>query len=177
MVFFHSHLAYLYLVWGHAKFSLNRITLLQKRPIRILHSAAYMGHTSPLFYRYKVLKFVDLVWLENGIFVNKCFTDESFSSFSNHFKLTAVVIPIAQGQSVSNGLLFKRLYNTFCYGNKSIQQKALGIIFKQFSMVTTYLICQQKKLNPLFLNSFLRTMKNRLYVFTIIVNIYLMYKI
>ena len=37
---FHIHLAYLCLVWGQAKFSLNRITLLQKRAIRILHSAA-----------------------------------------------------------------------------------------------------------------------------------------
>ena len=47
-------LAYLCLVWGQAKFSLNRITLLQKRAIRILHSAAYRDHTSPLFHRSKV---------------------------------------------------------------------------------------------------------------------------
>ena len=52
---FHSHLAYLCLVWGQVKFSLNRITLLQKRAIRILHSAAYRDHTCPLFHRYKVL--------------------------------------------------------------------------------------------------------------------------
>ena len=57
---FHSHLAYLCLVWGQAKFSLNRITLLQNRAIRILHSAAYRDHTSPLFDRYKVLKFIKL---------------------------------------------------------------------------------------------------------------------
>ena len=58
---FHSHLAYLCLVWDQAKFSLNRVTLLQKRAIRILHSAAYRDHTFPLFHRYKMLKFVDLV--------------------------------------------------------------------------------------------------------------------
>ena len=51
---FHSHLAYLCLVWGQANFSLNRITLLQKRAIRILHSAAYMDHTSPLFHKYRI---------------------------------------------------------------------------------------------------------------------------
>ena len=62
---FDSHLAYLCLVWGQAKFSLNRITLLQKRSIRILHFAAYRDHTSLLFHRYKVLKFVDIVSLEN----------------------------------------------------------------------------------------------------------------
>ena len=41
---FHSHLAYLCFVRGQVKFSLDRITLLQKRAIRILHSAAYRGH-------------------------------------------------------------------------------------------------------------------------------------
>ena len=40
---FHSHLAYLYLVW--VDFILNRITLLKKTAIRILHSAAYRDHT------------------------------------------------------------------------------------------------------------------------------------
>ena len=107
------------LVWGQAKFSLNRITLLQKRAIRILHSAAYRDHTCPLFHRYKVLKFVDLVSLENCIFVNKCFNDEAFSLFSNHFKLTASSHSYCTG-SVSNGLIFKRLYNTIRYGHESI---------------------------------------------------------
>ena len=74
---FHSHLAYLCLVWGQAKFSLNRITLLQKRAIKILHSAAYRDHTCPLFHRHKVLKFVNLISLENCIFVNKCFNSRS----------------------------------------------------------------------------------------------------
>ena len=55
----------------------------------ILYSAAYRDHTSPLFHRSKVLKFVDIVSLENCIFVNKCFNDEAFSLFSNHFKHTA----------------------------------------------------------------------------------------
>ena len=76
---FLSHLAYLCLVWGQAKFSLNRITLLQKTAIRILHSDAYRDHT--LFHRSKVLKFVDIVLLENCIFVNKCFNDEAFPYF------------------------------------------------------------------------------------------------
>ena len=46
---FHSHLAYLCLVWDQAKFSLNLITLLQKRATKILHFAAYRDHTSRLF--------------------------------------------------------------------------------------------------------------------------------
>ena len=43
---FHSHLAYLCLVWRQAKFYLSRIILLPKRAIRILHSAAYREYKS-----------------------------------------------------------------------------------------------------------------------------------
>ena len=46
---FHSHLAYLCLLWDQAKFSLNLITLLQKTATKILHFAAYRDHTSRLF--------------------------------------------------------------------------------------------------------------------------------
>ena len=77
------------------------------------------GHNSPLFHRYKVLKFVDIVLLENCIFVNKCFNNEAFSLFSNHFKLTAISHSYCT-RLVHNGLIFKRSYNTFRYGNKSI---------------------------------------------------------
>ena len=122
---FHSHLAYLCLVWRQVKFSLNRITLLQKRAIRTLHSASYRDHTCSLFHRYKVLKFAELVSLENCIFVNKCFNDEAFSLFSNHFKLTASTHSYCT-RSVSNGLIFKRLYNTIPYGNKSIINSAVS---------------------------------------------------
>ena len=128
----HSHLAYLFLIWGQVKFFLNRITLLQKRAIRILHSAAYRDHICPLFHRYKVLKlssfskfFLKLVSLENCIFVNKCFNDESFFLFSNHFKLAASSHSYCT-RSVSNGLIFKRLYNTIRYGNKSIINSAVS---------------------------------------------------
>ena len=116
---FHSHFAYLCLVWRQAKFSLNRTTLLQKRTIRILHSVAFGYHTCPLFHRYKVLKFADFVSLENCIFFDKCFNDDAFSFFSNHFKLIAGS-HFCCSRSVSHGLVFKRLYNSVRYGNKCI---------------------------------------------------------
>ena len=116
---FHSHLAYLCLVWGQAKFSLRRIILQQKRAIRILHSVEYRNHTYPLFYRYKVLSIFDLASIENCIFANKCLNDEIFALFSNHFNLTARSHSYCT-RSVSNGLILKRLYNTIRYGSKSI---------------------------------------------------------
>ena len=73
---FHSHLAYLCLVWGRAKYFLNRIALLQKRVITILQSDTYRDLTCPLFSKYKV---IDLVSLEKCLFVSKCFNDDAFS--------------------------------------------------------------------------------------------------
>ena len=175
---FHSHLAYLILVWGQAKFSLNRITLIQKRAIRILNSTACRDHTSPLFHKYKILKFVDIVSLENCIFVNKCFNNEAFSLFSNHFKLTASSHSYCT-RSVSNGLIFKRLYNTSRYGNKSIINSTVST-WNHFQTIFhghNQLNMSPKKIKPLISKYFLRTMKNSLYVFTVIVNIYLIYEI
>ena len=142
---FHSHLDYFCLVWGQAKCSLKRITLLQKRSLRILHSAAHRDHTCSLFNRYKVLKFVDLVSLENCILVNKYFNDDVFPLFPNKFKLTASSHSYCT-RSVSNSLIFKRIYNTICYGNKFIINPTVSTWnhFQQFSMVATSLICHQK---------------------------------
>ena len=158
---------------GQANFSLNRITLLQKRAIRILHSAAYRDHTSPLFHRYKVLKFVDLVSLENCIFVNKYFNDEPFSLFSNHFKPTASSNSYCT-RSVSNGLIFKRLYNTICYGNKSIINSTVST-WNHFLTILhghNLLNMSPKEMKSLISKYFLRTMKNSHCVFTFVVNIY-----
>ena len=113
--------------------------------MRILHSAAYRDYACNLFHRYKVLKFYVLVSLENSLFVNKCFNDEAFSLFSNHFKLTASSHSYCT-RSASNGLIFKRLYSTIRYGNKSVINSTVSTWnhFQTFSMVTISLTCHQK---------------------------------
>ena len=115
-VIFRSHLTDLCLVWAQAKFSWNRITLLQKRAIRMLHSASFRDHSFPLFHKQK---FADLVSLENGRFVNKCFNKNDFSLFSNLSNLIASSHSYCT-RSISNGLMFKRFYSPNRYGNKSI---------------------------------------------------------
>ena len=99
-----------------------------------------------------------------GVYV-KCNTGmicvKAFVTFS-------AIVTIALGQSVLAWYL--RDFTTQIVTVIFVTQ--LGIIFKQFSMVATSLICYQKKLNHLFLNTFLRTMKNSLCVFTITVNVY-----
>ena len=78
-------LAYLCSVWGQPEYSLNRINLLQKRAIRILEFPSYRDPACNLFRRYTALTFIEHVSLENSIFANKCFNDDVFPLFSNHF--------------------------------------------------------------------------------------------
>ena len=135
-------------------------------------------HYLSSFSQIQSLKFVDIVSLENCIFVNKCFNDEAFSLFSNHFKLTASSHSYCT-RSVSNGLIFKRLYNTSRYGNKSIINSTVST-WNHFQTIFhghNQLNMSPKKIKPLISKYFLRTMKNSLYVFTVIVNIYLIYEI
>ena len=68
-------LIYPYLTYGIVisgntyKSTLYPIVTLQKRAVRIITFSNFDEHSSPLFYRLKILKFVDLVFLYKGLFI------------------------------------------------------------------------------------------------------------
>ena len=74
-----------------------------------------------LFCKYKILKFILFFSLDHCIFLNKCFNDDAFSLSSNYSKLTATSRSYCT-RSVSNGLTFKRFYQTIRYNNKSLME-------------------------------------------------------
>ena len=56
------YLLYCCEVWGNAsKYLIDRVVVLQKRAIRIISKSEYKAHTLPLFIKYNLLKFVDIV--------------------------------------------------------------------------------------------------------------------
>ena len=57
-------------IWGNTyKSTLYPIVTLQKRVVRIITFSKFDEHSSPLFQRLKMLKFVDLVYLYNSLFM------------------------------------------------------------------------------------------------------------
>ena len=52
-----SRLSYMSLVWGTQS---ERIAVIKKKAIRIIHGAHYLSHTDPLFKSLGILKFEDL---------------------------------------------------------------------------------------------------------------------
>ena len=71
-------------------------------------------HTSALFSKAKILKFIDFIQMDNCIFLNK------FLSGSLHRLLSQVYL-YANTRFASNGFLKISTYNTSIYGSKSFE--------------------------------------------------------
>ena len=84
-VIFDSYLSYCCLVWAQNCSTIQRITILQKKAIRIINLQPRNFHTSALFKQNSILKFQDKICLENILFVSKSLNNLSPSVFNTWF--------------------------------------------------------------------------------------------
>ena len=69
----HPHLLYCNIVWGGAsQTTLNKLTCLQKRAIRLITRSEFRATTSPLFKQHGILKLNDIHKLQIYMFMFKC---------------------------------------------------------------------------------------------------------
>ena len=68
---FDSYLSHFCFVWAQKCSTIQRITILQKKAIRIINFQPINFHTSPLFKENSILKFEDKSFLEIILFINK----------------------------------------------------------------------------------------------------------
>ena len=81
---FHSHLLYCANILGCApKSETKRITILQKKAIRLLTNSSYNSHTKPLFEKLKILPFDDILYEQKMIFMHSVYNNYAPVSFSN----------------------------------------------------------------------------------------------
>ena len=85
---FHSYLTYVTTVWGQTRIPKKRITVLQKKALKLM-SLAYNSHSSCYFHDYNILKFCDIINIEACAFINNCFNSKTFSVFAERFKLVS----------------------------------------------------------------------------------------
>ena len=114
---FHSHLNYVCIAWGLTRFPQQKVSILQKKALRIMNFAPFNAHTTPLFKNCNILKFADIINVESCIFINNCFNRDSFSIFNENFKLVSTTHSY-NTRSAGNGLLFVPSYNTVRFGRK-----------------------------------------------------------
>ena len=119
---FQSHINYVSIVWGH-KNSQRRISILQKKALRILNFTTFNAHTTVLFKEWNILKFDDVISIESCLFINNCFNKKSFFLFSQDFSLVSNTHE-HNTRSSSKGLLFVPSYNSLKFGRKSIINSA-----------------------------------------------------
>ena len=75
-------------IWGRASaYRLNKITLLQKKNIRLVHKAFYREHTKPLFQISNILMFSDLLQYAMSILMFKAFHNLLPANIQNIFKI------------------------------------------------------------------------------------------
>ena len=62
---------------------MKRITILQKKAIRLITNSSYNSHTKPLFEKLKILPFVDILHEQKMIFMHSVYNNYAPVSFSN----------------------------------------------------------------------------------------------
>ena len=74
---------------GTYKISSTKVSILQKKALRIINFVPFSAHTTPLLKNCNILKFADIINDESCIFINNCFNKDSFSIFNKNFNLVS----------------------------------------------------------------------------------------
>ena len=103
---------------GTIHYPSHRICILQRNALRIICFTKFNNHTTQLFCKMKIIKFVDFVSVENCTFIDKCFSGKSYSVFSRLYTL-ATGRYNHETRFAMNGLLILPNCNTTKFGKKA----------------------------------------------------------
>ena len=82
---FHSHLSYVCTAWDQNLKSKHRITLLQEKAMQIISFASFDAHTLPIFAKLNIIKFPDIIYFSNCLFIAKQIFSVSLPQFFQMF--------------------------------------------------------------------------------------------
>ena len=122
---FHCHLQYCIQIWGQPNSLLiNRINVLQNHAMRLMSFKTQRESASPLYADLEVLKFADMVHLENILFLNKLthnkLPDAIYSTYAED-PVHGCLMPRAQNTGLFN-LIQTR---TTSFGQHSIKYNSI----------------------------------------------------
>ena len=130
---------YLMYVWGQSIVSSHIVCILQRNALPIICSAKFNNHTTQLFRKMKIIKFVDLVSVENFIFICKCISCNLYSVFS-HLYILANCRHNHQARFAIDGLLMLPSCNTSKFGTEVF-------LYPQSLLEILCELCFQKKIS------------------------------
>ena len=83
---FNSKMVYGSLIWGHRNQNCNQILTLQKKALKIMEFAGYSAPSNIIIRDLKILKFPDIIKLNNILFVHSVLNNKSPEYFRNCFE-------------------------------------------------------------------------------------------
>ena len=84
-----------------------------------MHFVQFNSHTSSLFCNSNILKFIDIIYTENCVFINNCSNKDSFAAFAQNYNLCSNTHTYIT-RSLNKGLLFVLTCNSIRVERKSI---------------------------------------------------------
>ena len=116
---FDSYLFYYSLFWAQNFSTIQQISILQKKAIRIINFQRKNPHTSLLFKQNSISKFQDKICSKNILFVSRSLSNLSPSIFNTWFSFSSDQHNYETSSS-TQGNLMKLFYKTNRYGKYSI---------------------------------------------------------
>ena len=122
---FSSHMIYGCQVWAQNRESIEKITKLQDRALRIINFKGPREDPSPLYHSNKILKFEDTIKLNDCLFVHDYLHDLLPVSFEDYYFKSNDIHPLVRTRNSKLGCLFLPSCKTTNYGLKSITIKSI----------------------------------------------------
>ena len=123
---FSSHIQYASQIWTPKLISVtDKISRLQKSAMRIMTFSEFRAHSEPLFKKLEILKFRDIISLNNCSFVYDYFHNNLPRSFTNTFFRSDDLHNYSTRQATS-GLLHKPSCKTTTFGLKCIYMRCIN---------------------------------------------------
>ena len=124
---FSSHMMYGCQVWGQGGVHFEKIIKLQNRALRIINFEDYHVNASPLYAREGILKLIDVIKLQNCLFVHDYLNNAIPLCFDDYyFKLNYLYFNV-QTRNSNLGSLFSPSKNTSRYSLNSITQRSINV--------------------------------------------------
>ena len=80
-----SHIHYACIIWGQNVSTINRLFILQKKALRLIHFKERSAHSAPLFFKSKIVKLPDKIKIENWLFISKYVNNKLPPIFNSWF--------------------------------------------------------------------------------------------
>ena len=122
---FSSNVIYGSQVWGQSLHTvIDKISLLQRKAVRLMTFSNFDAHSEPLFKELKILKFKDNIFLQNCLFVHDYFHGNLPKSFNNTFTKVENT-HTSFTRNARDGYIAIPSYNSTNYGLNSIYKHCI----------------------------------------------------